>query len=133
MLTLTYEQWLAEGTRLFGPDTRDWQFICPSCGTVQTARDFYALGFIPHTGEVGRLIGFECIGRHNGWPGKIPDSGKIKGCLFGFGTHGRQLCALEITRAGHAPSPRFAFAPPRASEAAITPPGTPPSQSSFNL
>lgn len=43
----TYEQWLAEGERLFG-SLRDnmlrWRFKCPRCGNVATVQEFKDAG-----------------------------------------------------------------------------------------
>ena len=59
MKKITHADWLAEGERLFGEDARDWKFVCVSCGTVQSAREFDAAGVRP----CGRELGFSCIGR----------------------------------------------------------------------
>lgn len=39
-VTLTREEWIAEGTRLFGDDWLTWKFVCPVCGHVAAANDF---------------------------------------------------------------------------------------------
>jgi len=73
MTIITHEDWLVEGKRRFGPDNRYWRFVCPSCGAEQTAQDFLDCGVDP--AEIGRLIGFSCIGRF----------AKDKGCDWSLG------------------------------------------------
>ena len=34
--TITQDEWLAEGTKRFGEDKRNWEFVCPACGRVQS-------------------------------------------------------------------------------------------------
>lgn len=36
----THDQWQALGKRLFGDAGRDWRWICPACGGVQTPQMF---------------------------------------------------------------------------------------------
>lgn len=55
--TMTEAEWRADGLRRFGPNLLDWQFVCPSCGHVQTAREYQAAG-APES-----AIGFSCVGR----------------------------------------------------------------------
>jgi len=54
---LTYEEWIAEGERLFGKDTKAWKTVCPVCKNVASAAEYIAAG-APH-----EQIGFSCIGR----------------------------------------------------------------------
>lgn len=58
----TVAEWQAEGERLFGEHGRDWKFVCPVCGTVQSGKDFKQ-----HTNlsieEIMTRIAFSCIGR----------------------------------------------------------------------
>jgi hypothetical protein len=64
---ISHAEWLAEAARRFGPDARTWQFVCPACGTVQSAADLLATGkFKPGSGEVNSVLGFSCIGRFTG-------------------------------------------------------------------
>jgi hypothetical protein len=63
MRKLTVAEWRAEGERRFGPDERNWKFVCPMCGTVQGAEDFYTEGFARGAGQVNKVLGFACIGR----------------------------------------------------------------------
>jgi hypothetical protein len=34
--TISKQDWLAEATKLFGEQTNDWKFKCPSCDRVQS-------------------------------------------------------------------------------------------------
>ena len=57
----TQAEWLAEGSRLFGPGETNWinwRFQCPICGHIQTPAEFKAIGVD------GRRAYRECIGRH---------------------------------------------------------------------
>lgn len=58
---LTIEEWHREALALFGDDPNNWRFVCPSCGFVQTRRDFLAYG-VPER-DVDRRLGFSCVGR----------------------------------------------------------------------
>ena len=61
--TVTLAEWKAEGEQLFGPDMLDWRFVCPSCGHVQSPRDFDLYWQQGATPEDAR---FNCIGRFDG-------------------------------------------------------------------
>jgi len=56
----TIEEWRAEGKRLFGDDYRDWRYVCPACGRINTGREFEVAGAAPNDSYS------TCIGRHNG-------------------------------------------------------------------
>ncbi|HVX56942.1 MAG TPA: VVA0879 family protein [Candidatus Saccharimonadales bacterium] len=58
---LTQAQWLEEGTRRFGPDPKQWKFVCPACGTVQTIQQLKDLGLSSE--EIHGVMAFSCIGR----------------------------------------------------------------------
>ncbi len=53
--------WLAEGERRFGRRRMEWQFVCPHCGTEQSADDFVRAGLTPE--EAKERIAYSCIGR----------------------------------------------------------------------
>lgn len=38
--TMTRDEFKAEAVRRFGPDPDNWKFVCPSCGNVQSPKDF---------------------------------------------------------------------------------------------
>jgi hypothetical protein len=59
--TMTEEEFLTEGKRLFGEDKLKWEFQCPCCGNIQTAEDFRkhkGAGATPDSAYT------ECIGRY---------------------------------------------------------------------
>lgn len=61
---ITIEEWLKEGKELFGPDKRDWKFICPNCGHIQSGRDFMELNRLKISDvEASTVVFFSCIGR----------------------------------------------------------------------
>jgi len=59
----TMDEWLAEGTRRFGPNQLKWRFVCPACGRVQAVEDFRPYKPQGATAESAR---FNCIGRYAG-------------------------------------------------------------------
>lgn len=85
----TKEEWLAEGTRLFGCHYEDWKFKCPACGNVASGHEFKSLGIEPNA------MYCECIGRHT----------KGKGCDWAaYGLF--DICTVHVD--GH---PVFEFSP----------------------
>ena len=72
--TVSKEEWLAEGARLFGPNTDEWRFECPVCGNVAAIKDFRQYkdqGASPNSATC------ECIGRYTGAKGAFdPDHPK---------------------------------------------------------
>ena len=60
MSEMTHTEFLATMTERFGAIPKDWSFTCPSCGTVQTGRDWQALVGDDWTKHVGQ----DCLGRH---------------------------------------------------------------------
>lgn len=59
---ITYEEWVKEGTALFGTDRKKWRFVCPCCGHVATPQDWLDAGATE--GE----IAFSCVGRRSDHP-----------------------------------------------------------------
>lgn len=60
------EEWLAEGTKLFGEDMTLWKFKCPNCGHVQSISDFIELRrqkIVPADFDPGKVVYYSCIGR----------------------------------------------------------------------
>ncbi len=60
-ITMTLEEWLAEGRRLFGDDQLQWRFVCPICGNVQSPNDFRQY---QGRGATPASAYQECIGRY---------------------------------------------------------------------
>lgn len=57
MREVTHEKWLEEGRERFGPEIKNWKFVCPSCGHVAAAMDWRTVG------APDEAIAFSCIGR----------------------------------------------------------------------
>jgi hypothetical protein len=72
---MTHDEWLAEGERRFGGDVRDWKFVCPVCGEVQSIRDFEEKTKLKRE-EIRTVIAFSCIGRWTEGPSNEMGSGK---------------------------------------------------------
>ena len=58
----TFTEWNREGLELFGKVRANWRFICPRCGHVQTAADFFR--FKAH-GARPESAATECFGRYS--------------------------------------------------------------------
>jgi len=67
---ISQEEWLREGTELFGEDMRDWRFVCPNCKHVQTIYDFEELMELGIFEGDRTAVYFSCIGRYDT---RIPD------------------------------------------------------------
>lgn len=79
---ISLKDWQAEGLRLFGPDVNNWRFVCPSCGYVQSRRDWTALGLNPR--QIDMRLGYSCIGRWLNPLGSVdfPELSKGTGCKY---------------------------------------------------
>ena len=65
---LQADEWKAIGVKLYGKSAKDWKFVCPNCGNIQSAQDFIALkeaGIIPETFDIAKYFHFSCIGRYD--------------------------------------------------------------------
>jgi len=56
----TQTEYLARGEELFGEDLKNWKWVCPACGRVNTGSEFAELDVSPD------LACRNCIGRFNG-------------------------------------------------------------------
>jgi len=61
MKTVSWEEWKAEGVKLFGKDITDWRFKCPGCNNTQTMKEFINLGM--DKAEAATRFYYSCIGR----------------------------------------------------------------------
>lgn len=64
-ISMSKDEFMAEGKRLFGDDEFKWKFQCPLCGNIQTPEDFRK-----HK-DVGATVNSaykECIGRYQDNP-----------------------------------------------------------------
>lgn len=88
MRKLTHDQWLKEGTSLFGKDFDDWAFVCPVCGHTATMRDFTLVGEARHKAYN------ECIGRYTGGRSAFSDQ---TGKPCDYTAHGLlNLCTSQV-------------------------------------
>jgi len=91
-------------------DRADLAFICPMCGTIQSARDLIAAGAGTDFESVEPSLGFACVGRFTnaGSPRKSPDGKPCNWTLGGlFQTH-----KLEVIDSDGTKHPRFEIASP---------------------
>lgn len=79
---MTYEEWIDEGERRFGQEPMEWRVVCPSCGHVQTPRDF--MKFVPED-LMSKLWAFSCIGRVDGVHGNVDMGTKPGPCNYTSG------------------------------------------------
>ena len=94
--------WYAEGRRRFGPDMRQWRFVCPCCGHTAKAGEWVDAG-------AERMAAFSCIGRAVGAKRKA-FGGKGDGpCDYaGGGLFG--LNPVKVTHPDGTANRHFAFA-----------------------
>lgn len=85
MKTLTVEEFRAELKKQNVPNT-EIKFVCPMCGTVQSANDLIAAGAGKTFEDVEKYIGFSCVGRFTGAgsPRKKPDGKPCNWTLGGL-------------------------------------------------
>lgn len=93
----------------------DVAFVCPLCGTVQSARDLIAAGAGNDFDSVEKYLAFSCVGRFTGaqQPRKVRDGRPCNWTLGGL----FKLHTLEVlTPDGHR-HPRFELATPEQAQA----------------
>ena len=56
---VTVQEWQNEGEERFGIDMKEWKFKCPSCGRVNTAKEF-----IDKCNDWHNTMCQECIGNY---------------------------------------------------------------------
>lgn len=68
MKTISQDEFLKEAVRRFGPKVRDWKFVCPACGTIQSVGqlDEAIVASGGDKEDINGSIGFCCIGRFTG-------------------------------------------------------------------
>lgn len=66
-----HKDWIADGTKRFGENRRNWRFVCPLCDYEASAQDWLDLGASQGS------IGFACVGR---W---YPDDKPVQGAFGG--------------------------------------------------
>jgi len=83
---MTYEEWLAEGTRRFGEDKLKWKFVCPICSNVAAVEDYYPFKDIGAQPDAATK---ECIGRYSGTPYRaFPGEGQKRGRPCDYAIYG---------------------------------------------
>lgn len=104
---ISLEQFHAEIKAQKAPSREDITFICPMCGTHQSARDLIEAGAGQTFDDVEKYLGFSCVGRFTnaGSPRKKPDG---KACNWTLGGIFR-LHKLEVIADGQH-HPRFEVA-----------------------
>ncbi|MDP2730562.1 MAG: VVA0879 family protein [Dehalococcoidales bacterium] len=90
VITMTKEDWLAKGTKLFGPDMMTWRFVCPACKHIASVEDFKKYkdaGASPDSATT------RCIGRFDGH--MDVDMGAGQPCNYtGYGLF--NLCPVKV-------------------------------------
>jgi hypothetical protein len=86
---ISYADWEAEGTRIFGEDRKQWRFVCPACGVVTQVQEWLDAG-------VPDQIAFSCIGRSRTKARDAFDSGPGPCNYAGGGLFG--LNPIKVTR-----------------------------------
>lgn len=106
MEKISEKDWRSRAEALFGKDPMDWAFECPSCGYVQSVRDF-----LPYrdNGATPNDAYQVCIGRFMGDKNEA-FQGKGSGpCNYaGFGLF--KLQPLAVVREDGSETPVFGFA-----------------------
>lgn len=94
----------------------DVAVVCPSCGTVQSSRDFIVAGVAKDPVEVEMYVGTACIGRFNG-ASRTPE-GRVPGKGCGWTVGGMlKIHTLEVQTPDGNVYPRFALASPEQARA----------------
>lgn len=63
MVKQPLEEWRKEAVERFGEKGRDWKFVCPRCGNVQSGKDFIDRGMtVEQANDIS--VYQQCIGRH---------------------------------------------------------------------
>lgn len=107
--TMTLEMFRA-ALKAQGVPREHMAFVCPMCGTVQSANDLIAAGAGNDFSEVEKYLGFSCVGRWTGAesPRKSPDGEPCNWTLGGlFSLH-----KLEVVTPDGNSHPHFEPATP---------------------
>lgn len=107
--TLSYDDFDAE-LRGQGVSSR-WHaaFVCPACGTVQSAQSLIDAG--ASSEEVGKYLGFSCVGRWTGAPAHRRGDAPGKGCDWTLGGLFK-IHKLEVVTPDGVHHPSFEVASP---------------------
>lgn len=94
-----------------GVPKEDMAFVCPVCGTIQSARDLIATGAGKTFEEVEKYIAFSCVGRWTKAGPYQPEDAPGKGCDWTLGGL-FQMYTLEVVTPDGGIYPRFEPATP---------------------
>jgi len=104
--TITHEEWIEEGKKLFGEGYANWKAVCPVCGHVQSVEDFK---LYRDQGATPGSAFQECIGRYCGGRSAMSDK---EGQPCDYAAYGLiRLHKTEVVfQDGHPAVPVFEFA-----------------------
>jgi hypothetical protein len=110
MKTITIDEFHEELHKQGAQSREDIAFICPMCGTVQSARSLINAGAGKSFDEVEKYLGYSCVGRFTGAgsPRKKPDGKPCNWTLGGL----FQLHKMEIVTPDGKHHPSFELASP---------------------
>lgn len=97
MKTMTLDEHRA-ALKAQGVDHLDYAFVCPACGTVQSAQSLIKAGAGNAFDEVTKYLGFSCVGRFTGAgsPRAEPDGKPCNWTLGGlFHIHELEVCGPD--------------------------------------
>ena len=95
MSTVSKDAWDAKGQELFGEDMEDWQFVCPTCGLVQSIAR--AKKEWPQLKDRNWNVTSECVGRYTKDVGcDWAAYGLFRGPLFVELNNGDEIAAFDF-------------------------------------
>lgn len=65
MERLSYEEWVDKAMELFGKDRKDWKFVCPICGHIQSIKSVLEHNPSLNPEDIQKWIHYSCEGRAN--------------------------------------------------------------------
>ena len=65
MKKLHHEEWIDKAIELFGKDSKEWKFVCPSCGHKQSVKSVVQNNPSLNPEDVENWIHYNCEGRIN--------------------------------------------------------------------
>ena len=65
MIKMNYEEWIKKAKELFGKDSYEWKFKCPSCSHIQSINSWLEHNPELKAEEIENLVFFNCEGRIN--------------------------------------------------------------------
>ena len=65
MRKLSHREWINEAIELFGKDSKEWKFVCPSCGHIQSIKSVLEHNPSLDSNDIQNWIHYNCEGRIN--------------------------------------------------------------------